>query len=235
MAQIMIDRRDKYNECAECDFEGFEIYQVHNLIEITYNDGKNEPDVIAVDANDAFSYFNVKRKGEEFGKMVKGYKKEHNIPEKDISGYIVAEKGTHTGKGDLITDIIGHNYSRWRETEGKNKTISFRCINRGQRKKRDFVDCKCYLSVSNYKEDNMEVAKMDDHNHDPHMEQNIKRDMYNDLKRKWVENPDMKNRDIIEDVIKSNEHYQKLYQTGSPKFKSMCTFLQRHRSKRKSE
>ena len=231
MAQIMIDRRDKYNECAECDFKGFEIPQVHNILEITYNDVH----VMALDANDAFSYFNVKRKGEEFGKMVKGYKKEHNIPEKDISGYIVAEKGTHTGKGDLITDIFGHNYSKWRESEGKNKTISFRCINRGQRKKRDFVDCKCYLSVSNYKQHNMEVAKMDDHNHDPDMEQNIKRDMYNDLKRKWLENPDMKNRDIIDDVIKSNEQYQKLYQTGSPTLKSMCTILQRHRSKRKSE
>ena len=83
MAQIMIDRRDKYNECAECDFKGFEIPQVHNILEITYNDVH----VMALDANDAFSYFNVKRKGEEFGKMVKRYKKEHNIPEKDIHTY----------------------------------------------------------------------------------------------------------------------------------------------------
>ena len=229
MAQIMIDKGDKYNKC---DFDGFDIDKVHNLIEITYNDGQNEQDVIAVDADDVFPYFNVKRHSEKFGKMLKKYKKKHDIPEKDISGYIVVEKGTHTGKGDLIKDIIGYNYSRWRETKGKNKTISFRCINRNQRNKRDFVDCKCYLNVSNYKQDNMEVEKMDDHNHDPHMEQNIKRDMKSDLKRKWIENPDMPIRDIIEDVMKSNEEYQKLYETGSsPKMKSIYAFLQRHRSK----
>ena len=228
MAQIMIDSRDKYNECAESDFKGFKIPQVHNILEISYDDVP----VMALDADDAFSYFNVKRKGEEFEKMVNGYKKGHNIPEKDRSGYIVAEKGTHTGKGDLITDICGHNYSKWRKSEGKN-TISFRCINRGQRKDPDFKDCKSYLRVSNYKQHNMEIAKMDDHNHDPDMQQNIKRELYNDLRSKWLKNPEMKDRDIIDDVIKSNEQYEKLVQTGSPTVKSMCTILQRHRRKNK--
>ena len=226
MAEIMITKK-----FAKYDFDGFLCDQDHDFIEITYED-ENEQEVIAFDVDDVNSDFNVKRHSEKFLEMLKNFKKKHGIPEKDISAYIVVEKGTQTGKGDLMKDIKGYNYSRWRETKSKNKTISFRCINRNQRNKRDFVDCKCYLNVSNYKQDNMEVEKMDDHNHDPHMEQNIKRDMYSDLKRKWIENPDMTNRDIIEDVIKSNEDYQKLYETGSsPKFKSMYAFLQRHRSK----
>ena len=197
MAQIMIDNE---NACKEYDFNGFNIDEVHpQLIEITYNDGP-EQNVMKVDLdkNNVNSYLNVKRHREKFGKMLENFKKEHDIP----FPYVIIENGTKTGR-DLMKDRLGYNYSKWRG----RKTISFRCINRNQKKKKGFVDCKCYLSVINYKKDNMEIEQMKVHNHDPHTEQNIKRDMKRDLKRKEIDNPDMAISDIIKNVIKSNEEY----------------------------
>jgi len=226
---------DNENACKEYDFDGFNIDEVHpQFIEITYNDGP-EQNVMKVDLdkNNVNSYLNVKRHREKFGKMLENLNKEHDIPEKKKSPYLIIENGTKTGR-DLMKDNLGYNYSRWRGS----KIISFRCINRNQKKKKGFVDCKCYLSVINYKKDNMEIEKMKFHNHDPHTEQNIKRDMKRDLKRKEIDNPDMAISDIIKNVIKSNEEYQNFIQTGSgssPKMKekSMYSFLQRHRNSRK--
>ena len=232
MGKSMIDNE---NACKEYDFDGFNIDEVHpQFIEITYNDGP-EQNVMKVDLdkNNVNSYLNVKRHREKFGKMLENLNKEHDIPEKKKSPYLIIENGTQTG-GDLMKDNLGYNYSRWRGS----KIISFRCINRNQKKKKGFVDCKCYLSVINYKKDNMEIEQMKVHNHDPHTEQNIKRDMKRDLKRKEIDNPDMAISDIIKNVIKSNEEYQNFIQTGSgssPKMKekSMYSFLQRHRNSRK--
>ena len=230
MGKSMIDNE---NACKEYDFDGFNIDEVHpQFIEITYNDGP-EQNVMKVDLdkNNVNSYLNVKRHREKFGKMLENLNKEHDIPEKKKSPYLIIENGTKTGR-DLMKDNLGYNYSRWRGS----KIISFRCINRNQKKKKGFVDCKCYLSVINYKKDNMEIEKMDVHNHDPHTEQNIKRDMKRDLKRKEIDNPDMAISDIIKNVIKSNEEYQNFIQTesgSSPKMKSMYSFLQRHRNSRK--
>ena len=226
---------DNENACKEYDFDGFNIDEVHpQFIEITYNDGP-EQNVMKVDLdkNNVNSYLNVKRHREKFGKMLENLNKEHDIPEKKKSPYLIIENGTKTGR-DLMKDNLGYNYSRWRGS----KIISFRCINRNQKKKKGFVDCKCYLSVINYKKDNMEIEQMKVHNHDPHTEQNIKRDMKRDLKRKEIDNPDMAISDIIKNVIKSNEEYQNFIQTGSgssPKMKekSMYSFLQRHRNSRK--
>ena len=225
MAQIMIDN---YNACAEYDFAGFNIEEVHpQLMEITYNDGP-EPNVMKVnlDKNNFNSYLNVKRHKEKFGQMLEKINKEHNIPQKPV--YLLIENGTRTGK-DLMKDNFGYNYSIWRGS----KKISFRCINRHQK---GFEDCKCYLSVTNYKQDNMKIEKIEVHNHEPHTERNIKRDMKMDLKNKEIENPDMAISDIIKSVIKSNEEYQNFIQTeagSSPKMKSMYSFLQRHRNSRK--
>ena len=221
MAQNMIDN---YNACKEYDFDGFNIDEVHpQLMEITYNDGP-EPNVMKVnlDKNNFNSYLNVKRKKEEFVQMLEKINKEHNIPQKSV--YLLIENGTRTGK-DLMKDNFGYNYSIWRGS----KIISFRCINRHQ-KERGFEDCKCYLSVTNYKQDNMEIEKIEVHNHEPHTELNIKRDMKMDLKNKEIDNPDMAISDIIKSVIKSNEKYQNLM-----KPKAMYTFPLRHCKSRKKE
>ena len=80
----------------------------------------------------------------------------------------------------------------------------------------------------------MEVKKTNDHNHEPQLELNIKREMKNDLKRQYIENPSDNPRKVIENVLDSNEDYKKLYEIGSsPKMRSMKTFLNRHRKSKK--
>ena len=228
MAEIMIT---KYY--AKYDFDGFPCNQDHDYIEITYED-ENEHEIIAFDVDDVNSDFNVKRHTEKFLKMLKNFKEKHGLElinkpleEKE---YIVEENGTKGGK-DLIKDSRGYNYSYWRETKNENKTKYFRCI---KRHKQGTSDCKSYLKVINYKEENMEVKKTNDHNHEPQLELNIKRKMKNDLKRQCIENPSEKPSKVIENVLDSNEEYKKLYEIGSsPKMKSMYTFLNRHRKSKK--
>ena len=56
--------------------------------------------------------------------------------------------------------------------------------------------------------------------------------MKNDLKRKCIENLSDKPSKVIEDVITSNEEYQKLCEIGSsPKMKSLQTYINRQRIK----
>ena len=226
MAEMMIST--KYY--AKYDFDGFPCKQDHDYIEITYED-ENEQEIIAFDVN---SDFNFKRHTEKFLKMLKNFKEKHGLElinkpleEKE---YIVKENGTKCGK-DLIKDSRGYNYSYWRETKHANKTKYFRCI---KRHKQGTKDCKSYLKVINYKQENMEVKKTNDHNHEPQLELNIKREMKNDLKRQYIENPSDNPRKVIENVLDSNEDYKKLYEIGSsPKMRSMKMFLNRHRKSKK--
>ena len=141
---------------------------------------------------------------------------EDNAVEMEEIKYFIVEKGTRK-KNIMITDSCGYSYSYWRETK---KTKHFRCIKRHTKGK---SDCRSILKVTNCNEDNQEVIRTNEHNHEPDLELNIRRQINIDLKKECIE----KNSESPSKV-----QYKNLYDKGSslPKMSSMKMTINRHRN-----
>ena len=83
--------------------------------------------------------------------------------------YFLVEKGSRK-KNDMITDSCGYSYSYWRETGNKKKIKHFRCIKRHTKGK---SDCPSILKVTNCNEENQEVIRTNEHNHEPDFPRNL--------------------------------------------------------------
>ena len=172
MAEILIS---KY------DFEGFPCKEDGNLKQYkekfqnmlqNLKEQLNNEDTIEEISQDEFL---IPKPSEDFH--------EDKAVEVEEIRYFLVEKGSRK-KNDMITDSCGYNYSYWRETGNKKKTKHFRCIKRHTKGK---SDCPSILKVINCNEENQEVIRRNEHNHEPDLALNIRRQINIDLKRECME------------------------------------------------
>ena len=150
---------------------------------------------------------------------------EDNAVEMEEIKYFIVENGSRK-KNNMITDSCGYSYSYWRKSK---KTKHFRCIKRHTKGK---SDCPSILKVTNCNEENQEVIRTNEHNHEPDLALNIRRQINIDLKKECMEKNSERPSKVIHNVLESNVQYKNLYDKGSslPKMSSMKMTINRHRN-----
>ena len=211
--RVSIDKEEilNYEDKEINDFEGFHCEEWNNFEGFECQEGEN----LELNIDDAEEVCS----GDEtmidllelLPKPLEDYD-ENKASDIEEVEYFIVEKGSNKGN-DMITDTWGHQYSYWRKYQCKDKVIiNFRCI---KRHSKDKSDCKCVLKIENYNEENMKILCNNEHNHQPDLSTNIKKQINMNLKRecmdKQLDNPSK----VIHNVLLSNADHLNFYENGA--------------------
>ena len=147
--------------------------------------------------------------------------------------YTIREAATRKGNS-VIEDSRGYTYSYQRKSKGTidpPKYTYWICIKRNWKTKQI---CNSFLRIEKFEqgENNMIVSRQGQkHNHEQDFANIMRKQINEQLKIKALNFPKTKSGDIVDEVLKENEEFQKIFETGAglPSKASMKRLVQKTR------